>query len=117
MSRLWSAIQSHYRPTTAYLASVVLIQSTKPARDALPVLSRGPVDPVTLTDHGVFVQPDLTPPLPTVLAVVPPDLQQTAVLGDTIRVSGAHLDGTAVAVLFGHTLLDAPVEIALPDND
>jgi len=37
MSRLWTAIQSHYRPTAAYQASVVLIESRRPARSALPV--------------------------------------------------------------------------------
>ncbi len=111
MSRLWSAIQAHYRPTAAYLASVVLIQSTRPARDALPVLRRGSAD------QGAFVQPDLTPPLPTVLAVVPPDLQPTALLGDTVRLSGVHLDGTLLRVRFGHPLLADPIEVAVPDND
>ena len=37
MSRLWSAIQSNYRPTAAYQASVVLIESRRPTRQALPV--------------------------------------------------------------------------------
>ena len=117
MSRLWSATQAHYRPTVAYVASVVLIQSTLPARKALPVLSRGRVDPATQTEQGVFVQPDLGPPLPTVLAVVPPDLQPTALLGDVLHLTGAHLDGTAVRVRFGHALLAAPIEVAVPDND
>jgi len=116
MSRLWSAIQSHYRPTAAYVASVVLIQSTKPTRAALPVLSRGPVDPVTLAEHGVFVQPDLSPPLPTVYAVTPPGHQPSALLGDTVRVSGFHLDGTAVVARFGHPLLTTPIDIPLPNN-
>ena len=111
MSRLWSAIQAHYRPTAAYVASVVLIQSTKPTRDALPVLRRG------AADQGVFVQPDLGPPLPTVLAVAPLTSQPTALLGDTLRVSGAHLDGTLVRVRFGHALVSDPIEVAVPDND
>ena len=29
MSKLWSAIQAHYRPTAAYQASVVLIEATQ----------------------------------------------------------------------------------------
>ena len=32
MSKLWAAIQSHYRPSAAYVVSVVLIEATKPAR-------------------------------------------------------------------------------------
>lgn len=39
MSRLWTAMQAHYRPTAAYQASVVLIESRRPARAALPVAS------------------------------------------------------------------------------
>jgi hypothetical protein len=117
LSRLWSAIQTHHRPTASYLVTVVLIQSTKPARAALPVLSRGPVDPVTGSEHGVFVQPDLSTPLPAVLAVVPSNKRPTARLGDTLRISGAHLDGTAVEVVFAHALLDDPIIQSVPDND
>ena len=65
MSKLWSAIQSHYRPSSAYQVSVVLIEGTKPAVSPLPVLSRGKRDPVTHRDRGVVVNPDLLPPLPT----------------------------------------------------
>jgi hypothetical protein len=44
ISKLWTAIQSHYRPTTAYTASVVLIESPSVARSPLPVLTRGKLD-------------------------------------------------------------------------
>ncbi len=37
LSRLWTAVQSHYRPTVAYQASVVLIESRRSTRAALPV--------------------------------------------------------------------------------
>src|SRR5262249_57759724 len=37
ISKLWTAIQSHYRPTAAYQASVVLIESRRSRRAALPV--------------------------------------------------------------------------------
>jgi hypothetical protein len=37
VSKLWTAIQSHYRPSVAYAASVVLIESRRSARAALPV--------------------------------------------------------------------------------
>src|SRR5215813_799130 len=42
LSKLWSAIQSHYRPSAAYQVSVVLIEAKGPSRNPLPVLSRGP---------------------------------------------------------------------------
>ena len=71
-------MQSHFRPTAAYTASVVLIEATQPARSPLPVLSRGRVDPATGRDGGVVVNPGLVPPLPTLTAVVPPAHQPVA---------------------------------------
>ena len=36
LSKLWTAVQSSYRPTAAYMASVVLIEMPRPARSYLP---------------------------------------------------------------------------------
>jgi hypothetical protein len=113
MARLWSAIQAHYRPTTAYLVTVVLIETQKTTRNALPVLSRGPVDPVTKKDVGVIVNPSLVPPYATIEGVVPPSSRPAAELGDTLRIVGHDLDGTSVVVRFAHRLLDKPHEIVI----
>jgi hypothetical protein len=113
MARLWSAIQAHYRPTVAYLVTVVLIEARKTTRDALPVLSRGPVDPNTNKDAGVVVDPSLLPPYATIDSVVPPSSQPAAKLGDTVRIVGHDLDGTSAVVRFAHRLLDTPNEIAV----
>ena len=43
ISKLWTAIQTKYRPTAAYQVSVVLIEGTRPARTPLPVLRQGPM--------------------------------------------------------------------------
>jgi hypothetical protein len=94
MSKLWTAMQSHFRPTAAYTASVVLIEARRPARSPLPVLSRGSVDPMTGRDHGVIVIPSLVPPLPMLTAVVPPGRQPVARIGDVIDLQGHDLDGT-----------------------
>jgi hypothetical protein len=40
LSKLWSAFQSHYRPSAGYLATVVLIESQQSTRTPLPVRSR-----------------------------------------------------------------------------
>ncbi len=40
MSKIWTALQSQYRPTAVYKASVVLIESTKSVRPTLPVQTR-----------------------------------------------------------------------------
>jgi hypothetical protein len=116
MSRLWSAIQAHYRPTAGYLVSVVLIEATAPTRSALPVLTRGTPDAVTHEEPGVFVQPDLLPPVPTVFRVEPPPDRVAARLGDTVRVEGAHLDGAGVEVRFSHALLDQPNVVTVGAN-
>lgn len=116
MSRLWSAMQAHYRPSAAYVVSVVLIQTAKPTSSALPVLSRGAVDPLTGQDAGVFVHPDLLPPVPTLFAVTPPGVQPAARLGETVHLEGAHLDGDNVDVEFGHRLLTTPNVLSLASN-
>jgi hypothetical protein len=113
MSRLWSAIQAHYRPTATYVVSVVLIEARKPSRTPLPVLSRGPVDLTTGRDRGVVVESSLLPPFPTIVGVEPPDEQPAARLGETVRLAGHHLDGTSAVVRFAHRLLDDPNEITV----
>ena len=40
ISKLWTAFQAKYRPTSAYRATVVLIESDQPVKTALPVRSR-----------------------------------------------------------------------------
>jgi hypothetical protein len=94
LTKLWTAIQTHYRPTTAYTVSVVLIESSRAGVSALPVLSRGPVDVTSRRERGVAVQPDLIPALPTIESVEPAGRQPVAQLGHTVDLRGHHLDGT-----------------------
>ena len=111
MSKLWTAIQSHYRPSAAYQVSVVLIEAKKATSTPLPVLSRGPVDAVTHRDRGVVVNPDLLPALPTLFAVEPPAKQTVVRLGETVTVSGIRLIGAGATALLVHRLVTTPVEI------
>jgi hypothetical protein len=106
MSRVWTAMQAHYRPTTAYVVSVVLIEARKPTRNALPVLMRGP------GDSGVDVVPSLLPPYPTIDTVAPV-MPPAARLGEPVTITGHDLDGTSTVVRFAHRLLDTPNEIAI----
>jgi hypothetical protein len=112
MSKLWTAMQSHFRPTAAYTASVVLIEATQPARSPLPVLSRGRVDLATGRDRGVVVNPGLVPPLPMLTAVVPPAHQPVARIGDTVDLQGHDLDGTGREVLFANDRFEIDTTIA-----
>lgn len=41
IAKLWSAFQTKFRPLTAYIVSVVLIESQQSARTPLPVMTRG----------------------------------------------------------------------------
>lgn len=108
ISKLWSALQTEYRLSAAYQMSVVLIDSTATAKAALPVLTRGQ------GDSGVVAQPDLTPPFPTLTEVTIPDGRPSAHLGDTITLTGHHLDGDiAVTAIFDNRRLVAPIEVAV----
>ena len=116
MSKLWSAIQSHYRPSAAYEVSVVLIEGKQPARNPLPVLSRGPKDPVTQRDRGVVVNADMLPPLPTLFSAEPPNKQTVARLGETVTVTGVRLGGTGTGALLTHRLVPEPIEVPAMPN-
>ena len=76
------------------MASVVLIQAREPVGSPLPVLSRGPVDPISHRDRGVVVQAGLVPPLPMLEVLAPHDGQPVARLDQIIDLQGHHLDGT-----------------------
>ena len=60
LSKLWMIFQTGYRISAAYQVSLVLIDSRRPARTPLPVLSRGP------DDTGASAQADLVPPFPAI---------------------------------------------------
>lgn len=98
MSKLWSAFQSNYRPSATYMATVVLIEAQAPTRTPLPVLTRGPVDPITNQEQGIIVQPSLLPPTPTLTEVIYPNAQIAIRLGETLTLQGHHLSGTNVNV-------------------
>jgi len=117
LSKLWTAIKSEFRPSAAYQVSVLLIEATKPARAALPVLSRGPVDPLTQRDRGVVVNADLLPPVPTLFAATPPGRQPAARLGEAVAVTGARLLGSGATARLSHRLLDAPITLPVTPND
>jgi hypothetical protein len=122
MSKLWSAFQAQYRPSTGYLVSVVLIDRKEPTRATLPVLSIGPV--VNNRERGPVAQPSLLPPFPTLMEAVAPRQHFAAHLGDEVRLRGHHLEsdrsGETVTVRFQHTrlreffhdLVPAPVSTA-----
>jgi hypothetical protein len=117
VSKLWTAMQTHFRPTAAYMASVVLIEATQPARSALPVLSRGERDLATGRERGVMVRPELLPALPTIERVIPDGGQPVARLGESITLEGHRLAGTNREVLLANDRFGIDEALAVPDGD
>jgi hypothetical protein len=100
MSKIWTALQAHYRPTAAYEVSVVLIEGRRPAMSPLPVLQRGQIDPATGREAGVVVQAGMLPPYPTLELLTPDKMQTAARMGETITLDGHHLAGDQILVRF-----------------
>lgn len=111
MSKLWTAMQTHYRTTVGYMVSMVLIERDAPRRTPLPVLSRGAVDPASGRDAGVFVQPGLTPATPMLTRVAPPGDRPAMRLGDTLVFHGHHLDEGDARVRFTEVETGAAIEL------
>lgn len=116
MSKLWSAMQAHYRPTAAYHVSVVLIEAQRATRSALPVLTRGPVDPGSGRERGVVAGASLIPPYPMLTAIEPPNQQLAAQLGDTITLRGHNLEGSGMVARFEHPRLSSPIDLSVGTN-
>jgi Pvc16 N-terminal domain len=89
MSKVWSALQSRYRPSIAYEATVVLMESDRPARAPLPVLRR-----------DITVRPSLTLPFPALTAAVTPKSQSAVRTGETLKLQGHGLAADMVNVRF-----------------
>jgi len=118
MSRLWSALQGHYRPTSAFVVSVVLIERPRPTRTPLPVLTRGRFDAALQRDEGVIVAVGLTPPFPTLTAVTAAAHETPATLrgGDTVTLTGHHLAGTQRELMLRNDRLGIAQALPLPDT-
>lgn len=100
--RLWGAFQTHYRPSVAYHASVVLIEANQAAKSPLPVLTRGQPNVATGREEGVIAQPNLLPAFPTLHAAIPPRQQPAVRLGELLTCSGDHLEGDQLQIHFRH---------------
>lgn len=85
ISKLWSAFQASYRPSVAYQVSVVLIESSRESRSALPVLTIG------VKDEGVRCEAGLIPPYPVLMEIIPEGGQFSAKLGDDLIIKGINL--------------------------
>ncbi|MBD2158522.1 DUF4255 domain-containing protein [Leptolyngbya sp. FACHB-16] len=91
ISKLWSALQSQYRPTVVYQASVVLIEGHRPTKSALPV-----------RDRNLITLPFNRPVIETISP-------QMILAGETLTIQGQNLKAELVQVSFG-------MEAGVPQN-
>lgn len=97
LSKIWTGFQTQYRLSAAYEASVVLIESTRPARAPLPVLRRGP------EDEGVK---SLLGPFPVLEEIRRPAATRPGIqLGDLIEILGQNLPGEDTCLTLQHARL------------
>ena len=123
MSRLWSALTAHYRPTAAFQVSVVLIEPQAPAISPLPVLTRGRRIPPVVPgeperEEGVIVAPDMVPPYPTLESalVAAHETPSTLQAGDVVTVRGHHLAGSSRFMVMRNDTFKVAHEIPLADG-
>jgi len=101
MSKLWTTFQTQYRISVAYEVGVVLVESGRPASAPLPVLKRAP---------GAAAS--IVPPFPTIESIELPGNRPSALLGDTITLTGHDLAGPAVTVVVDSLRLASRKRIA-----
>ncbi|MBD0389035.1 MAG: DUF4255 domain-containing protein, partial [Nostoc sp. C3-bin3] len=82
-SKLWSALQTHYRPSATYLASMVLIESSNDKSE------------------GLYIMPLSQPSIEQVLA--PAKTDQMIVAGTTLVIRGKRLRGEITQIRLSNT--------------
>jgi hypothetical protein len=112
VSQLWTALQGRYRPTASYIATVVLIDSGRSSKSALPVLTRNlqtlPFSQMAI-DDVVAVADDTAPIFPG----TPVALQGTGLNSAKIVLIGG-LDLTSAVTLTSGTKILLTVPNPLP---
>ncbi len=102
VSKLWSAFQTPYRTSATYEVSVVIIESKDARTSPLPV-----------AEVGLHVHPAMASPLPTLTSLEPPNRQAAVRVGETLKLSGEHLNGNAVKIRFRHRATDHNVSLSV----
>ena len=111
MSKLWTALGTHYRPSAAYQVSVVLIEGRRPLKPALPVRER-----------NMYALPFQQPRVVSVQAASGPG--DSILPGGTILIKGLNLRGETTTVLSDGFAVPVPasdvspvqITVALPDT-
>ena len=105
MSKLWAAIQSHYRPTAAYQASLVLIESRRSARGALPVAN---------DKRRIYVVPFRYAAIESVVSA--DGDREPITVGTTLAIRGRELQGDVTIVNLDGIELTPPAAAVTPER-
>ena len=118
VSKLWTAFQSRYRPCTAYLATVVLIESDLSTRSALPVL-----------EPRSFAVPFSRPSIEKIMSQKNPETSDDPILenqkifvGSKIYIKGQQLGNDNVLIKINgedfipNNASDTEISLVLPDT-
>ena len=104
LSKFWTAFQAKYRPTAAYRVTVVLIETTKSVKSALPVKQR-----------KLYVQPFNQPVISKIksqASLAAPVLEDQKILsGYRMILEGDQLVGEVVKVNIDGLEIASPIEI------
>jgi uncharacterized protein DUF4255 len=101
LSKIWTAMQARYRPSMAYMVSVVLIQDAVDGKAAPPVLQR-----------GAPVAQGSAPPVVSSARAAASDLLPAIRLGDDVLISGLRLgDPGIIAAIFEEDRSGSKVEL------
>ncbi|MET0309937.1 MAG: DUF4255 domain-containing protein [Sphingomonas sp.] len=103
MSKLWTIFQSQYRVSVAYEVGVILIDSRRPARAPLPVLTRGAADRGPIAVAGL---------LPNLDALRLPHAQSAIRLGEAAIVTGTNLSTVDTVAVLTNSLSDDEIVVA-----
>ncbi len=94
MAKIWTGLQSVYRPSLVFEVDAVIVEEPQPVHRALPVLRRGDAD------RGWELRASLVASAPVLLAVRPPQGQPAALTTGTVDLAGAGFSGTSLRVRF-----------------
>jgi len=104
LSKLWTAFGAKYRPNAAYKVTVVLIQSEKSAKPALPV-----------RQSNIYVMPFKQPVLEKITAFTPADelvaANEKILSGYQLVLEGYNLRGMITKVKISGSISDAPIPV------
>ena len=106
MSKIWTGLQSPYRPSLVFEVTAVIVEEPAPVSRALPVLRRGDAD------RGWDARASLFSAAPVLLAVLPPEGQPAVLPTGALVLVGDGFSGSGLRVRFRQERLGHSFEVS-----